>query len=395
MVASISIGQRVQKSSQHPHGWKIVDSIPKDDVCVVYLGGDGAQEDRLANGYAKIVENEISEALPEPINYYSVKYNFAGHSKEIARKLSFLKHRATALASKSTRYYIEVQASEYTLDPQYIKNLYQAVIAPRLTDDNRQRLSAEEAARNIRKLTFVAHCHGGYVAHALEKKLRLQLKELGYSLPERKLITSQMLVVAHAPSCPLGMQQSSFYSFRSAYDAEAETGWNLLPEYIRKRKDEERRRFHGEQIQDSEKIAQNRWFDLPAAYLEKKRLFLIKQKHPWLNDKDGPFVVNPAEHGDIQCGSKGQTDDGTMMMLLSRNVTLSGVINSLQQKEKFVPLPPIQELILENGVDMDLSEKKRMNTKITEIFGRLKNSGKALISEVITDYMQSVRSGRS
>lgn len=389
MVASITLGQRIEKSADHPYGWKEVSAIAPNEVCVLYLGGDGALEDRIANGYAKTVEREIAEDLPQKVSYYSVKYDFAGHSKEIARKLNFLKHRATALASKSTKYFIEVQASEYTLNPQYIDTLYQATLAPRIsTCGGKEKLPAEEAARNVRKMTIVAHCHGGYVAHMLEKKMRAHMQELGYSPQENLLITSQMLVVAHAPSCPLGVQKSSFYSFRSAYDPEGETGWNLLPEYIRKRKKEERFRFNGEETHDAEKIKQNRWFDLPASYLEKKRLFLIKQKHPWLND-EGPFMVNPAEHGDISCGSEGQTKDGTMLLLFSRNVVLNGVINSLQQKDKFTPLPPIDKLILESGNSENSADRKQYNEKITAIFKQLKESGKSLIKEIIADYRQS------
>ena len=394
MVASITLGQRIEKSAEHPFGWKEVNAIAPDEVCVLYLGGDGAQEDRIANGYAKTVEDEIADALPEKVNYYSVKYDFAGHSKEIARKLNFLKHRATAVASKSTKYFIEVQASEYTLNPQYIDTLYRATLAPRISaSDGTQKISAEEAARNVRKMTIVAHCHGGYVAHMLEKKMRAHMQELGYSPQDSKLICSQMLVVAHAPSCPLGMQKSSFYSFRSAYDAEGETGWNLLPHYIRKRKKEERFRFNGEETHNEEKIAQNRWFELPPSYLEKKRLFLIKQKHPWPND-EGPFMVNPKEHGDIRCGSKGQTQDGSMLLLFSRNVVLSGVINSLQQKEKFTPLPPINELILENGYGEESAERKVFNGKISAKFKQLTENGRNLIKEIIADYRQSDRTYR-
>lgn len=391
MVASISLGQRIDKSAEHPYGWKEISNIPSDEVCVLYLGGDGAQEDRIANGYAKTIQNEIADSLPQKVSYYSVKYDFSGHSKEIARKLNFLKHRATALASHSTKYFIEVQASEYTLNPQYIDTLYRATLAPRISTDNgTNKISAEDAARNVRKMTIVAHCHGGYVAHMLEKKMRAHMQELGYSASDSRLICSQMLVVAHAPSCPLGMQKSSFYSFRSAYDAEGETGWNLLPEYIRKRKREERFRYNGEETHDAEKIAKNRWFELSPSYLEKKRLFLIKQKHPWI-EGEGPFMINTKEHGDIQCGSKGQTKDGNLLLLLSRNVVLSGVLNSLQQKDKFTPLPPIDELILENGVGEKSEDRKRFNEKISSVFKQLKTSGQSLIKEIIADYRQSAK----
>ena len=162
---------------------------------------------------------------------------------------------------------------------------------------------------------------------------------------------------------------------------------------LRKRKKEERFRFNGEETHNAEKIAQNRWFELPPSYLEKKRLFLIKQKHPWPND-EGPFMVNPREHGDIRCGSEGQTQDGSMLLLFSRNVVLSGVINSLQQKEKFTPLPPINELILENGYGEESAERKVFNNKISAKFKQLTENGRKLIKEIIADYRQLDRSYR-
>ena len=394
MVAKISIGQRIPRSDIYPLGWKFVASVPSDEACAIYLGGDGATEDKLANGYAKIIETETADALPEKINIYSVKYDFTGHSKEIARKLNFLQHRATALATKNECHFIMVHASEYTLDPPYINTLYQATLAPRITtSDGKHRLPAQEAARNVRKITFVSHCHGGYVAHMLEKKMRSHLTQLGYSQEEKNLITSQMLVIAHAPSCPLGIQKSSFYSFRSAYDAEGETGWNLLPEYIRHRKKEERFRFNGEKLHNQELIEQNRWFELPATYMEKKRLFLIKQKRPWVNEDDGPFMANPQEHGEIQYGFNGETKDGMLMLLMAHNVLVSGLLNSLRQKSGFTPLPPIESLILDNSPNTSADVKQDINSKLTSAFNEMKISGKKLNREIIT-YYQRIRQNR-
>lgn len=200
-----------------------------------------------------------------------------------------------------------------------------------------------------------------------------------------------MLVVAHAPSCPLGVQQSSFYSFRSAYDGKGETGWGILPEYIRKRKREERIRFAADQNGDVKRAAQNRYLEMKPSYLEKKRLFVIKQKHPWMNDDDGPFMTNPDEHGDITYGNPNQTQDGKCMMFFSRNLMINGVKNALDNNDKFTPLPPLEELIKVRDANMDAQERHNFNAKLSSVYKNLCDNGKKLIAEVVNDYKSGGR----
>ena len=391
-MTDVQIGLRCQKSEQYPHGWKKVDAVPADEVCVVYLGGDGSVTDKEANGYTKIAEKDITQALGHGVPVYGATYDFGEADTDLARKLQFLKHRAATLLPEKRAQRIISDAAEENPDETYIDKLYKNIVEPRVVSAQKGiRFSAAEIAQNIRKITFISHCHGGYVAYGLEQRMKAQLKDLGYSLAERKNILSQMLVVAHAPACPLGVQQSSFYAFRSAYDGEVDTGWNLLPDYIRRRKREERMRFAGEQAADRAKIEQNRWFELPATYLEKKRLFLIKQKHPWVNEEDGPFMANPAEHGDLAYGGPQQTDDGKGLMMLARNVLVGGVVNSQANKEKFTPLPPIEELILYHDTGRDAEKFRGYNGKLREIFKKMKENGKKLIADVINCYKSGGR----
>lgn len=384
-MTNAQIGLRCPKSEQYPLGWKKVDSIPADEVCVVYLGGDGSVTDKDANGYAKIADNDVSKVLGLHVPVYGVTYDFGETDAGLARRVQFLKHRAATLLPEKRAQKILDNAAAQNLKEVYIDKLYKNIVEPRIVPAQKgRRFSAEEIAQNIRKITFISHCHGGYVAYGLEQRMKAQLKDLGYSLAERKNILVQMLVVAHAPACPLGVQQSSFYAFRSAYDAEGNTGWNLLPEYIRRRKYEERMRFYGEQSNNAAKIEQNHWFELPATYLEKKRLFLIKQKHPWINEEDGPFMANPAEHGDLAYGSPQQTDDGRGLMMLARNVLVGGVMNSLDNKEKYTPLPPIEELILEHSKAVERCET--YNKWLGNVFNKMKENGKKLIADIVTDF---------
>lgn len=228
-MSSIEIGMRTDKTEANPYGYVKVASIPEDEVCVLYLGGDGADTDRTANGYAKIIENEILADIDAKISVYSIKYNFDGHKKTVARQISNIKHRAEVLISQAKIDEIVQKATIDEYNPQYVDSLFEKAILPRISSLNgKEKLSVEEACKRIRKLNIVTHCHGAYVALKLEEKMQAKMNELGYSNEERKQIQSQMLVVAHAPACVLGLSKSQFVSFKSVYDSSTPLKGNFL-----------------------------------------------------------------------------------------------------------------------------------------------------------------------
>ena len=63
MTSTATVYQRTAKSDDNPFGFSEVSQIPDNECCVVYLGGDGAVNNKAANGYAKIIENEILKPL--------------------------------------------------------------------------------------------------------------------------------------------------------------------------------------------------------------------------------------------------------------------------------------------------------------------------------------------
>lgn len=188
-MSSIEIGMRTDKTEANPYGYVKVASIPEDEVCVLYLGGDGADTDRTANGYAKIIENEILADIDAKISVYSIKYNFDGHKKTVARQISNIKHRAEVLISQAKIDEIVQKATIDEYNPQYVDSLFEKAILPRISSLNgKEKLSVEEACKRIRKLNIVTHCHGAYVALKLEEKMQAKMNELGYSNEERKQI---------------------------------------------------------------------------------------------------------------------------------------------------------------------------------------------------------------
>lgn len=378
-MSSIEIGKRTDKTEDNPYGYVKVDSIPKDEVCVLYIGGDGTTTDKAANGYAKIIKNEILDEISAEVPVYSITYNFDGHNKSIARQIANIKHRTEVLRSNADIEKTLSKATEEEYNPQYVNELFEKVILPRITLLNgKGKLSVDEACKRIRKLNIVAHCHGAYTALKLEEKMQAAMKELGYSEQDRKKIQSQMLVIAQAPACPLGVSKSQFISFRSVYDKGIPLKANFFDTYLNSKKQEEKRRFYAEKKQNKDGIENNEWFDLKPCFFAKKQgnLFLIKQKYKW-NDDDGPFLINDEEHNDVSYSASEQTLDGKLMAYYAKTILQNGIKNSLKQNDEFVPLPPIDNLILSGNPER---QEKEQN-----MFEQMKQNGKDFRKEVAKD----------
>ncbi len=375
-MSSIEIGKRTDKTEDNPYGYVKVDSIPKDEICVLYIGGDGTTTDKAANGYAKIIKNEILDEISTETPVYSIKYDFDGHNKSLARQIANIKHRTEVLRSKADIEKTLSKATDEEYNPQYVDELFEKVILPRITLHNgKGKLSVEEACKRIRKLNIVAHCHGAYTALKLEEKMQEAMTLIGYNNDERKKIQSQLLVVAHAPACALGVSKSQFVSFKSVYDSNTPLKNNFFDKYIESRKAEERRRFVAEEDQNIDKIEQNRWFDLKPCFFAGKQgnLFLIKQKYEWI-EGEGPFMINSDEHNNVQYKDKSQTKEGRMMAYFAKTILENGIKNSLQQDDGFMPLPPIEDLILSGNPEIQEKEQSA--------FEKMKQNGKALRREV-------------
>lgn len=104
-----------------------------------------------------------------------------------------------------------------TISPQYIQQLFDALILPRISD-NGKKLDKNEAIKRIRNLTIWAHCHGAYVFLSLEELMQQKMTELGYTPSEMHDIQEQLFCVAFAPMMPLEACKSTVLSFASMYD---------------------------------------------------------------------------------------------------------------------------------------------------------------------------------
>lgn len=213
LCSRAEIYRRGDKTEDCPYGLAAVSAPDDDKPCILVLGGDGVRSEKALNGYLGDVYRLLEEKnLHEAVNVYGVVYDFGEYTdvKYARTKMMENHHRRIRLSR---------EAPADTLEPEYVKDIFNRFLLPRVSRDGK-RLDAETAARNVRGLNIVAHCHGAYTALLLEEMMQKKMKELGYNAEERAAVQKQLLVVAQSPYCPLGESKSTFVSFASARDME-------------------------------------------------------------------------------------------------------------------------------------------------------------------------------
>ena len=349
-------GHRVEKTEQNPLGWKIVPKVDPNDVCVLVLGGDETLEDKIANGYAKIIEEDIviPQGLEDKVKVYSSTYSFTKNfNKEYARATLFKKHnRRTSSAlnnSMDKKLANNPAEKEEHINPQYIKEIFENFILPRISDLNGKiKLNSDEAAKRIRKISIVGHCHGAYTAFKLEELMQKKMKDLGYTDKEREKIQKQLYINAHAPACPLGISKSTFVSFCSARDMHVDWHGNSFHLEVMQRIKEDCDRISAEKDNNKDGIENNRKFDFDICFLPEKKgnMFLVKHIYKE-EDKNNAININSYREHSFSgyVITKNMTPNGIIMTFFAKNLLTNAIKNSLTQGKKLNPLPPIRELL--------------------------------------------------
>lgn len=333
LCSCVVLGQRVEKSREAEFGWKRVAGIPADEVCVLFLGGDGTVTEKEANGYLASVEKLLARHdLAGRAGLYAVVYDFGDFmNKELARTKMMVDYRRNV---KVTR-----ELSEETKNPKYVGEIFDKVLATRISRNGR-RLPFKEAADNIRRLNVVTHCHGAYMFLKLEELMQKKMGELGYSPAEREKIQQQLLVVAHAPYCPLGVSKSTMVAFASAQDYE---------------------------------VDHHNHFEASVHRLEKEG----KLKMAYFPDEKGNLFLAPSLGKDVEqhnflgydTEATGLSKEGQVLIGLSGNVLVNGLKNSLAVG----CLPSVKELT-SGG-----------NEKAEKLFERLAQNGMEMHELIVAD----------
>lgn len=447
-----------------------VQMIPPEQVCVVYLGGNGtvvrrrsdgtmSTERENANGNSRYIIREIIEPIfatemDVDIPVYSVGYDFddmdttgtitlSGDNKRHSVKTAMdaknsgyknylvvdnhnirrvlkndimpylsenghsidvdeIEHRSRFLkiiidGDKTTEFNFKKELYNVLLDLKYsdseidlitanfdrlikyehiehIDELFHDILLPRISE-NGARLPLNDVLRNIRKITFVAHCYGAFVAKKLQEKMKSEMPKLGYSDSEIRAVLNQMLVVAHAPSCRLDNQTNGFISFMSASDNTALVPVNWLSRHITENISQDSR----EMVHNSLKNHEHPWFPrsddiaAPIAFLPRRygNMVIVPQSFEWVID-NGMIGPDDNEHNNTSYDSRqnGETKSGYILNRFAKNVIVNGIKNSLAQADGFIPLPDVSELLFA----YDSPQNK-------QIFNELQKNGLSLVRD--------------
>lgn len=227
----IKLGQRVSKKRAE-YGWLPTDRIEPDEVCVIALSGSDTKDSKKANGFAKMIQ-EILKDKKVPV--YSVEYDLADRNFRVDREAVLARY---GQANPELPFIRDVKEEDKTYIPQYIRELYQKTLAPRLRDEQGNKVSIEKAAQRLNMLVFANHCMGTTVMLQMEHLMAEDMKKLGYSEKVQEHLFKQIHAIDIAPVTPFGAAKTTTYKFMSFADDRATTVYHKALQYFAKRKKE-------------------------------------------------------------------------------------------------------------------------------------------------------------
>ena len=315
-------GERVEKTPKNPKGWRDVWAVPPDETCVFFLGGNGSNLPKQANGYLSPIEDLFKSVGIKDINMYAEYHDFGDQKRDPVHAFSDATARIVLMRQHGRRVKLTKQPTLDDKNPQYADQIFNSVFLPRISSSDGKRLDFETACKNIRKITVIAHCHGGYTFMKIEELMQQALKDLGYSNYERLEIQKQLLCIAHSPYCPLGISKSTMISFTSTSDYEIHS-FNAF-EYA---------------LRNMPKIPVS-WFAGQHG-----NVFIAKNLYqPRCSSEDHKFYGYITNEEDL-------THAGMIMTTFARNALLNSLTTAKQGK----PLPSVRELV--TGGDKELEQE--------------------------------------
>lgn len=168
-LSEYHVGMRCNNADEH---WIEVSpdfSFLGDKKSILILPGSGTNSAKEANGICKRVENMIPSELRDDYHICSLYY----------------------ANSNTCRQPTVIRAEKLFND--YIVPL----ISTKDKNNDLHRIDSLKAAHNLRNLTIVTHCYGGYIMQEIDRLLDQTMADLAYSLAEIKFIHKQLFVVQH------------------------------------------------------------------------------------------------------------------------------------------------------------------------------------------------------
>ena len=157
------VGRRVLDDNVQYH-WQEIDlsNFKVERPVVLILGGSTVENNRFANGYAKLVQNLLG-SFAEDVDVLSVNYN--GGTKD--------------------------NKSQQNCD-----DLVEKLFVPLISKDG-QKLDIKTACKNVRKITIFGHCVGDDWAREIFSSLATRMKKFKYTEEEQSLIFSQIFEILY------------------------------------------------------------------------------------------------------------------------------------------------------------------------------------------------------
>ena len=171
-----------------------VEEIPGDEVCVLYLGGNGTKTDKdssgeqKANGNAKIIEQQVINDFPDDIPIYAVKYDFDEKDScgDRDRYRFIFESNIPTIRNYHTKF------KEIYLKKQNIKSQIKNLIPFFLTDNKLLSLPEIETKLNLSKI-YITDDYDNTIQEFSDKLIKA-LNQIGYNNNDAEVIRTKLLL---------------------------------------------------------------------------------------------------------------------------------------------------------------------------------------------------------
>lgn len=326
-LSSAKILKKVQKTKRNPFGYIMVETIPVDKPSVIAFGGELATYERATNSYAKQIQTLLLENNIQDVDVYSVMYDFGSGDAKLERAEQF-RIAGRRLANENVHPIVK-NILEVTLNkmrnnepvPNYVKQLFEILLRPRISDSASLPLKPEEAIQKIRKIKFVAHCQGAATIWQLANYMYDEMIKMGYDKNDVKNIQKELFVIQHSPVAPLNKQKFTTLSFASAEDTMMRNHNNIFADWF------------------SENSA-----DVVPCYFDENHgnLFITGRlnKVPFNEHSNKGLTQEELDALPL-------TDDGKIIFTAERNA----IVNAAKKSIKGAPITSVAEIVDGNGID--------------------------------------------
>ena len=352
------LAERVPTSDEAPHRIAVInDAIRASDAVVLALGGSGDGANILGhNWFVKYITNFIrnNDKLNNARVCVAVCDMSEKYRGDIARTAYDVKKsypNVWRFLDKVNKHPLTQMDSE-NYKPWVVRDIFNDVILPKVADKSGARFPTAQMLKNIRGITIIAYCAGGYTAMYLEEEIKSKMLELGYAPSEIRAALSQIPVIGSTLDCPMQKSDLRFISFNSVADNHDKDFYSAFQRYlfvmgndfgVMHLKNKNSDNFICTQIANiGIEGNPNICYAMPIdKYLEISERQI---QESWQESKEDLYN----EHSFLGFVEKnGYSNGAKNLQNLFKNVIIGATENSIQnsQGEQFIPLPKIEDLV--------------------------------------------------